>query len=326
MIELWAEAGPCDNSVDKALDYVRAVHQSGAAAIKVQWYNADTLVVPGAARYDNTTGDAKNQYDMFKESIYPYQRWLPVIDLCKQLNIRFIPSVFDLEGVDVANDYELKVLKLASGDITYHELLRAASDGRQVAMSTGAATLVEVEKAVDQLSKGEHILMACHLEYPTPNHKANLARTFELQLNFPHMIPGFSDHTPGIDTIPLIVATGCQVIEKHFTLTPDQGYDSDFALSPVELRNAVLKIEGTTAVMGDTEIAPDAGERAARKGARRSLYAAQDIPAGKHLDSDDIAILRPFYGIEPWEAPSYYGRSFGMDIPKGGEFPTAADY
>ena len=102
MIEMWAEAGPCDNSVKQALKYVRAISEAGANAIKVQWYNADTLVVSNAARYDKTGGAYQMQYDMFKGAIYPYSRWDPVMDLCKDLNLRFIPSVFDLEAVDYA--------------------------------------------------------------------------------------------------------------------------------------------------------------------------------------------------------------------------------
>ena len=322
MIELWAEAGPCDNSVSQALKYVQAIHASGTNAIKVQWYNADTLVIPTATRYDKTGGVARLQYELFEDSIYPYSRWDPVIDRCKELGLRFIPSVFDFEAIDYANERELPVLKIASGDITYHKLIRAASEGRQVALSTGASRLPEVELAVDQLTQGEHILMACHSEYPTGYHTANIARTHALQLNFPHMIPGFSDHTPGIETIPPIVATGVQVIEKHFTLKQSMGYDSDFALSPVELRNAVNKIQGTVAVMGDADIEPDAGEEAARTGARRSPYAAHRIPAEKHVELDDLVMLRPYYGIEPWEAPKYVGRSYGKDIEKGGQLPV----
>lgn len=320
MIELWAEAGPCENSVQKALDYVDAVYEAGAAALKVQWYNADAIVRPDAFRYDNTSGGPTTQYELFAGSIYPYERWEPVIEKCRSLNVRFIPSVFDLEAVGVANEYDLPVLKIASGDITYHELIREAADGRQVAISTGAATLPEVEAAVDQI-QGEHILMACHLEYPTPYHRANLARTYALQANFPHLIPGFSDHTPGIDTVPLIVASGCQVIEKHFTLVPNTGGDSDFALSPTELRNAVLKIEGTVAVMGDSYLEPTSGEEKARDGARRSPYLRVPVPAGKHIGINDLVMLRPFYGIHPWEAPSYVGRSYGMDLGAGDELP-----
>ncbi len=321
MIEMWAEAGPCDNSVDKALKYVQEIADSGANAIKVQWYNAPALVVPTASRYDNTGGEATTQFDMFAESIYPYKRWDPVIDLAKDLNLRFIPSVFDKEGIDYANEKELPVLKIASGEITHHALIQAASEGRQVAMSTGASTLEEIERGVDQLSQGEHILMACHLEYPTAYEDANIARTFALQLNFPHMIPGFSDHTAGIDTVPLIVAAGCQVIEKHYTLQQGRGYDSDFALDKVQLRNAVNKIQGTTAVMGDSDLGWDPGEASAREGARRSPYAKHLIPSGHQVTMDDLVMLRPNYGPDPTDAHRFVGRNFGMDIPQWGQLP-----
>lgn len=321
MIEFWAEAGPCDKSIDKALAYADAMRDAGAHALKVQWYNPETVFAPNAPRYDNTSGPALTQNAAAANPIYPYSLWEPVIDKCRSLNMRFVPSVFDLEAVDVANEFELPVLKIASGDLTYHELIRYASDGRQVALSTGAAEINEIEEAVNQLSAQpnvNHILMACHLEYPTPYHRANLARSYSLQALFPHLVPGFSDHTPGIDTIPLIVATGCQVIEKHVTLAQGRGYDSDFALVPVDVRNAINKIEGTVAVMGEAEITPDASELPAREGARRSPYAARDIPAGTTLTMEDMIMLRPNYGIEPWEAARLVGRSFEVDIAKGG--------
>jgi sialic acid synthase SpsE len=320
-VELWAEAGPCDNSVEAALRYAQAVADSGASALKVQWYNADHLVVPHASRYDHTGGDETTQYEMFRKSIYPYTNWDPVIDLCKELGIRFIPSVFDFEGIDIANQYELPILKIASGDLTHHELINAAAAGRQVAISTGAASLPEVADALSNL-EGGHILMACHLEYPTPYHRANIARTYVLQDAFPYHVPGFSDHTPGVDTIPLIVATSCQIIEKHFTLEPFKGHDSDFALSPADLRNAWLKIEGTLAVMGDAEVSPDWDEGPALMGARRSPYPIRDIAPGETLEPGDLEVLRPYYGIDPWEVSKYYGRSFEFSIPKHGHLPS----
>lgn len=326
MIELWAEAGPAGKSVDSALEHARAVAEAGASALKVQWYQPDTVFSKNAPRYDNTSGSAKTQNEAGADPLYPYERWEPVIDYCRSQNLRFIPSVFDLEAVDVANKFELPVLKLASGDITYHELLRYASDGRQVALSTGASTHIEIEQAVNQLdfshANTAHILMACHLEYPTPYHRANIARSFALQAIFPFMVPGFSDHTPGIDTIPLIVATGCQVIEKHFTLEANQGYDSDFALTPVDLRNAVHKIQGTTGVMGDSDLVPDDTEMAARQGARRSPYTIKHIPAGQVVEVDDLIMLRPDYGLTPQDGARYIGRSFEEDIPAGGQLPV----
>ena len=323
MIELWAEAGPCDKSIDKALEFAKKAYEAGASALKVQWFNPEAIFAPNASRYDKTGGSATTQNEAAANPIYPYQLWKPVIEYCSSQNLRFIPSVFDLEAVEVADEFGLPVLKIASGDLTYHELLRKASQRGQVALSTGAATMEEVARAVDQLDDHTtHILMACHLEYPTPYERANVARTYALQANFPHLVPGFSDHTPGIDTIPLMVAAGCQVIEKHFTLKAGQGYDSDFGLTPDQLRNAVLKIGGTVAVMGNADIEPDADEMAAREGARRSPYAAREIQPGDVLSRDDIVILRPHYGLEPDEAYRLVGRSFDMTIPKHGKFPS----
>lgn len=325
MIEFWAEAGPCEKSIDKALEYADAAYNNGATGLKVQWFTPEKIFTPDAPRYDNTGGEARSQWEAGVNSIYPYTRWEPVIEYCKEKDIKFIPSVFDLEAVEVANKYELPILKIASGDLTYHKLLREASDGRQVALSTGAATLDEVESAYNQLSNRTHILMACHLEYPTPIERANIARTYALQFNFPMAVPGFSDHTPGLDAIPFIVASGCQVIEKHFTLEPNRGYDSDFALTPEQLRDAVIDIQSTLTIMGDANIEPDLWEMAAREGARRSPYAKVDIPAGTSITQDMFAMLRPCYGPGPAEAYRLIGRSFDFDIPAYGQLPIPGE-
>lgn len=318
MIEVWAEAGPCDNSVAAALQYVDAVHQAGAAAIKVQWYNADTLVTPDAPRYDNTSGKETTQYAMFKKGIYPYERWESVISRSRDLGIEFIPSVFDHEAIEYAEDAGIKTIKIASGDITYLNLIRHASSfAERIAISTGASTLDEVADALDAVQPGcEAILMACHLEYPTPLTRANIARTYDLQQNFPDCVPGFSDHTPGIASFPLIAATGCQVIEKHFTLEAGKGYDSDFALTPADLRNGVLSLERTLALMGDIALSPTPEEAAGRQGARRSLYTRRAIPAGQTVNADDIAVLRPGGGLHPEDKPLLAGMAPLVDLPK----------
>jgi N-acetylneuraminate synthase len=327
MIELWAEAGKCGRNVDEALKFAESAVNNGASALKVQWYNPEAVFVPDAPRYDKTGGSATTQWEAEKDPLYPYELWEPVVDYCHSQNLRFIPSVFDKEAVDVADKFGLPTLKIASGDITYHELIRYASEGRQLALSTGASTLEEVELAVEQLdhTSGFNILMACHLEYPTPYHRANIARTFVLQEHFPYMMPGFSDHTPGVDTIPLIVATGCQVIEKHFTLEKGKGYDSDFALDPAELLEASKKIQGTLSVMGDSYLSADPSEDAAREGARRSPYARNAIPAGQVIVFDDLVMLRPSYGPTPQQGSRFVGLSFEDDIPALGKFPVLGD-
>jgi sialic acid synthase SpsE len=294
MIELWAEAGPCDNDINKAIEYVHAVSGSGAQALKVQWYRPETLVTVGAERYDSTSGSAKTQRELFANSIYPYQRWKPVIDECRQQGIEFIPSVFDMEAVNVAAELGVKTLKIASGDITYLDLIKAAANkAERIAISTGASTEAEIDAAVEAADSAAVTLMACHLQYPTPLESANVARIYAIGFYWPSCELGFSDHTPGIDTIPLAVAAGTQVIEKHFTLEANQGYDSDFALDPAGLRNAVLETQRTLTLMGDSDLAPTTGEQAGRLGARRSLVLTKSLKAGETPSPPDVAVLRP---------------------------------
>lgn len=317
-IEFWAEAGPCDNSVNAALAYVNAAYTAGASALKVQWYNAPKLVVPGVGRYDKTSGSETTQFDMFAQGIYPYSRWDPVIELTRRSNMEFIPSVFDHEAVEYAAHKNITTLKIASGDITYLDLITHASQScDRIAISTGGSTLDEVADAVEAVdSDCDLILLACHLEYPTPIERANLARTYDLQWAFPDSEAGFSDHTPGIDSIPLIVASGVTIIEKHFTLKKGQGYDSDFALDPVDLRNAILSVERTLTLMGDVSVSPDTDEMAGRTGARRSLYTSRAIPAGHAITPPDIAVLRPGTGLSPRDAQTVTGMAPRSDLPK----------
>lgn len=316
-VELWAEAGPCDKSVDAAMEYVRRTAEAGATALKVQWYNPETTFTPDAPRYDNTAGDAKTQWEAAANPIYPYGYWEPVIEACRDYNIKFIPSVFDFEAIDAAAHFGLHEVKIASGDLTYHSLVAyAAKNIPRLAISTGAATLEEIKATMEIVGPG-HILMACHLEYPTPLHRANIARSFMIQDYFREydITPGFSDHTPGINTIPLIVATGVGVIEKHFTLAQGRGYDSEFALAPVDLRNAVLSIDATLRIMGHSDLQPTAEEMAARQGARRSPYLARDIKAGETITESDIIVLRPNYGVDP-EERGFVGMVAERDMPK----------
>ena len=322
MIEFWAEAGPCERSVQKAIEYVHAAREAGASALKVQWYRPETLVQSNTPRYDNTSGDAKTQGAAFSNSIYPYERWGPVIEECQSQGLEFIPAVFDIEAVQVAKEFELRTIKIASGDITYLDLIEKAAAGQdRIAISTGASTLDEVGRAMKAASSDrsppEIILLACHSEYPTPAERANIARTFALQGTFPDATPGFSDHTAGIGTIPLMVAAGVFIIEKHFTLEANQGYDSDFALTPSELRNAILSTQRTVAMMGDGALIPTEGETAARFGARRSLVLTESLSVGTVLAPHHLIALRPHQDAAPSPAERIIGRRLNRDLSAG---------
>lgn len=301
-MDFWVEIGVGDGNVDYALTATRIAAQSGASAVKVQWLKPDRIFHPSAERYDNTSGDWETQADGYASHIYPYQKWSPVIEQAQALGIEFIPAVFDPGAAQVAHGMGIRHVKIASGDITNEQLIRKVGSlgFERVTISTGAATRDEVVWAVDTLYEENHFmdltLLACHLQYPTHPSAAHLGRIVALRDMYPTGCRiGYSDHTPGLDTIPVAMALGAQVIEKHFTLHPGEGGgDHDFAISPEELSAGVQMTQYIVEMVGNIELEPTPGEEAALVGARRSLYARRAIAKGSEIEAEDIIVLRPF--------------------------------
>jgi N,N'-diacetyllegionaminate synthase len=311
-MRIWAEAGPCEGSVNYGIRAADAVARAGADALKVQWYRPDMLVTRDAARYDRTDHAGKEtQWEAFQGALWPYDRWQPVKDRCDQLGIGFIPSVFDGDAVQAALEMGVTTLKIASGDITHGPLIdMAARAGKQVVVSTGASTMAEVRRAYTWASSygAQVTLLACHLQYPTPHESAHLGRILALQQEFAWAAQkdqvriGYSDHTPGPQITGFLAALGCQVHEKHFSLHPgDGGGDHDFAVGPDGLADMVKMAQAALTLIGNVELEPSSGEQAARIGARRSLYLRRAVTT--HISPDDLTALRPYdeEGYEPWE-------------------------
>lgn len=303
-MDFWCEIGAADGSVEYALTAARVASASGASALKVQWLKPERIFHPEATRYDNTSGEWMYQADGYSadRNIYPHQDWQPVIDQCEALGLEFIPAVFDSFAAHTAHDMGLDHVKIASGDITNQYLIKEVANigFGQVTLSTGAATREEIIRAVNWLQEGnapmgDLTLLACHLQYPSAVEAAHLGRIIALRDMYDRGVRiGYSDHTPGIDTVPVALAFGAQVIEKHFSLHPGEGGgDHDFAIGPEELSAATQLQQYLYAMIDNVEIEPTPGEAAARQGARRSLYAAHDIKAGSKLEPSDIRVLRP---------------------------------
>lgn len=317
-MQIWAEAGPCGGSVSEALKAADQVASAGADALKVQWFRPDMLVTPTAPRYDRTDHQGREtQYQEFSRhpSIWPYDRWHPVIERCAQHGIGFIPSVFDgdavLDAVQMQRaEMGVSTLKIASGDITYRSLIEiAALHADTLVISTGASTMDEVVRAVGWARAVDPhvdlILLACHLEYPTEVKNARLGRLLALQGQFHEwsgVRVGYSDHTPGTATTGLLAAMGCAVQEKHFSLHPGKGGgDHDFAVGRQALARMVAAVGGVYQIIENVDLEPTLGEMAARTGARRSLYLRRGVES--HVTAEDVIALRPYdpEGYEPWE-------------------------
>jgi len=332
-MQIWAEAGGCDGEPAYGVAAAHAVSVSGASALKVQWLRPHTIFAKDAPRYDHTSGEWTDQAGGYTKVIYPYDQWEPVIAACHAGGIEFIPAVFEEAAVNAADQMNVSHVKIASGDITNERLIRYAAGAKNISkltISTGASTLEEVERAVRWCQEEDPslslTLLACHLEYPSDVSNAHLGRIMVLRNAWPNLHIGYSDHTPGLDTIPLAYILGAEVLEKHFTMHPKVGGgDHDFAVDKEELGDMVRMTQYVNAMVGDLEMVPSSGEQAAREGARRSLYALVDIEKGTRLTDDHVVPLRPVVdGAVPasdWSQTVEYKASKGLiafvDIKKG---------
>lgn len=321
-MRIIAEAGPCNGDVNYACDAVAMAHAAGAWAIKVQMYQADKIVQPWAKRYDHTYGSSGTQHEAFQNTI-DYPDWRGVKDYADTLGIEFFASCFDLEAVDWCESMGVEHYKIASGEITNYELLEYVGNTRKhVILSTGASTLSEIEAAKVALGMypDEVTIMACSLEYPASMGLMN--RILQLRTAFPGYPIGYSDHTPGTDSTWVAASMGATMLEKHFTLTPGEGGDHDFAVTPTELYEMVSIARRAEELMeAPLLFGPTAAEQAARKGARRGVYYARDLTKGQPFTREDVKILRPqFAEVTPEMAAPLYGGTMLKDVKAGMEF------
>lgn len=315
MMEIVAEVGPCNGSVKDALMYVDACGELDIT-MKVQWYDRDRLTSRSAPRYDQTDGRTITQHTMF-EKVLNWDDWKTVFDYAEKTGVSIFPSVFDLESIMVAEAMGVKRLKIASADITYHELISSASRvADELIISTGGATEEEVIDAMQvalKMNNNPPMMLACHLAYPSRINDARVGRMVWLRSMFGGKA-GYSDHINGqnIEHLPLLVANDCKMWERHFTLTPGHGGDHNMAITREGMTKAIGVIRRTMELMGEEMLRPTQAEQDAIKYARRSLHAATDIPKGTRITRDMLKVVRPGVGIPPFEIATV--------LDKGGMF------
>jgi N,N'-diacetyllegionaminate synthase len=307
-----AEAGVNHNGdPNLAKQLIEKAAAAGAGAVKFQTYHAENLVTCTAEKagyQKNTSGSEESQYEMLKKLELPDNVFQELSDYAKEQNILFLSTPFDEESVDLLDRIGVPAYKISSGEITNFPLLKKiAGKKKPVILSTGMATLGEVEAAFHYLKKqGAHdvILLHCTTSYPAALPSVNLRAIQTLQCAF--QVPvGYSDHTLGI-VIPIAaVAMGACVLEKHFTLDKSMsGPDHKASLEPDGLRAMVETIRDVESALGNGYKKPNEEEELIKKVARRSIVARQDIASGSFLKESDLIIKRPGTGIEPkyWES------------------------
>lgn len=317
-----AEAGSNHNrDLDTARRLVDVAANAGADAVKFQTYSGATLYSTHAPRFDYLGGKASKPPNELLDDLALPREWQQVLaGHCRARGIEFLSSPFDRQAVDELDALDVAAFKVASFEIVDLGLIEYMSAaGRPLIVSTGMATLGEIEAAVDTARKagaGGLCLLQCASLYPAPPHTLNLAAIPTLKAGFGVPV-GLSDHSLGIHLPPAAVALGADLVEKHFTLDRGQhGPDHGFAVEPGELRDLVEHIREVEAAIGDGQKHGPTAEEAEEMytKARRSVVAARAIPAGTEIASDMLTVKRPGFGVAPRDLRALVGRRAARDI------------
>ena len=319
--ELSANHG---NSLETAKETIKAAKKVGANAIKLQTYTADTLTL-NSTKEDfivkgGTLWDHKTFYELYQEAYTPWE-WHEALFACaKEEGILCFSTPFDKSAVDFLEQFNPPAYKVASFEVTDYALVRyIASKKRPIIISTGIATLEEIEEVIAICKQeGNHdiIILQCTSAYPAPLENANLRTISDIQERF-GVIAGFSDHTLGITAPIAAVALGAKVIEKHFILDRSiGGADADFSLDVEAFTQMVDAVRDTEKLLGKPTYHHDASTIKGRQFSR-SLYVAKDIAQGEILSEENIRSVRPGYGLHPKYLNEILGKRATMYIPFG---------
>lgn len=322
-----AEAGVNHNGdVDLARKLIDVAADAGADLVKFQTFSADRLVTctAGKAHYQaEATDAAETQRAMLRRLELTLDMHNELIAHCAARKIGFLSTGFDIESVNLLVGMGQRLFKIPSGEITNLPYLRHIGQlGMEVILSTGMATLGDIEAAIDVLEssgtpRSRITILHCTSEYPAPMNEVNLRAMQTLKTAFGLRV-GYSDHTPGIEVAIAAVALGASVIEKHFTLDRTlPGPDHKASLEPHELKAMVLAIRSIEVALGDGVKRLTPGEAKNKLLARKSIVASRDIKAGEAFNNENLAAKRPGTGISPMRWDEVIGcrarRDFAMD-------------
>jgi pseudaminic acid synthase len=319
--ELSANHG---GDINIAKNTIKAAKEIGANAIKLQTYTADTItldcdnedfIIKGGTLWDD-----KKLYDLYKEAFLPWEWHEELFDYARKIDIDIFSTPFDKTAVDFLEQFNPSAYKIASFEITDYELIRyTASKGKPIIISTGIATIDEIQDAVDICRKEGNnniVLLKCTSAYPAALEDANLTMIENLSNTF-DVISGFSDHTLGI-TAPIVATTlGAKVIEKHFILDKSiGGVDAAFSLDKKEFEEMVKAVRDTEKLIGKVDYSMTEKKKKSRQFAR-SLYVSKDIKKGELFTKENIKSVRPGFGLHPKYLKDILGKKADKNLNIG---------
>ena len=313
-----------NGSLENALAHVKAAKQTGADAIKLQTYTADTITID--AKNDDfrlkqgTIWDGKYLHELYKEAYTPWEWHKQIFEAAKAEGLICFSSPFDFTAVDLLEELNAPAYKIASFEITDIPLIEyTASKGKPIIISTGIAEEEDIELAVDACKRmGNHqiILLKCTSSYPAPINEANMIMIPDIAKRF-GIIAGLSDHTMGA-TVPVVAtAFGAKVIEKHFIIDRSiGGPDASFSMNVEEFTAMVKAVREVEQAVGVVDYHLTAKQKSGREFSR-SLYIVKDVKAGEKLTAENVKSIRPGYGLHPKHYHEVLGKIFKENYVKG---------
>lgn len=309
---------------EQAVKIVRCAQESGADAIKVQTYTPDTLTIRCDSDHfkigGGTLWDGRSLYDLYSEAYMPWE-WQPKLKkIAEELGLDFFSTPFDTTAVDFLEAMNVAVHKVASFELVDLPLLRRiARTSKPIIMSTGMATLEEIEESVRTIREagGKQLaLLKCTSAYPAPPEEMNLRTIPDLARRF-HMPVGLSDHTLSVAVPVAAVALGACIIEKHLTLSRKApGPDSAFSLEPDEFKAMVDAVRTAEKALGQVSYEASPNESRSRV-FRRSLFVVEDVKAGELFTEKNVRSIRPGHGLHTRHLAEVLGRLAARDIKRG---------
>ena len=311
-------SGNHNQSLERAIKLVEAAAESGAHILKLQTYTADTLTID-SKNSDFFIADSKSLwkgkslYQLYKEAYTPWEWQEKIIKRANELGMLCFSTPFDETAVDFLEKLNVPAYKISSFENVHLPLIKkVARTGKPVIISTGLASKIEIEEAVQALKTGgckAFALLKCTSAYPASPINSNILTIPELRKNFNCEV-GLSDHTLGIGTALAAISHGATIIEKHFTLDRnDGGVDSSFSIEPKELKILIKESVNTWQSLGEISYGPTEPEKGGLK-LRRSIYVVEDIDDGEKLTERNLRIIRPGKGL----APKYYEKLLGQEV------------
>jgi N-acetylneuraminate synthase len=318
-------SGNHNQSLETAMNIVKAAADAGAHAIKLQTYTPDTITIDHKGglfdiKDEKSLWKGRNLYDLYKEAMTPYEWHKPIFEYARELGIICFSTPFDESAVDMLEELGAPCHKIASFENNHHPLLKKiAATGKPVIMSTGVSLLSDTDESVSVLRNAgckDLVLLKCTSTYPATPENTNL-------LTIPHMREmfkcevGLSDHTMGVGAAVAAVALGARVIEKHFCLSrAEGGVDSAFSLEPQEFKLLVEETERAYLSLGQVQYGIQEAEKKSRD-FKRSIYVTKDIKAGERFSEENIRIIRPGDGLHPRYYELLIGKVCPQDLSKG---------